>query len=46
MSDKMRRARGALRALQIPGAEPAAPRHARAAAKVERVSPAATFAMA
>ena len=39
----MRRARGALRALQIPGAEPAAPRRARVAAQAERVSSAATF---
>ena len=43
MSEKMRRARGALRALQIPGAEPAAPRRARVAAQAERVSSAATF---
>ena len=43
MSEKMRLARGALRALQIPGAEPAAPRRARVAAQAERVSSAATF---
>ena len=43
MSEMMRRARGALRALQIPGAEPAAPRRARVAAQAERVSSAATF---
>ena len=46
MSEKMRRARSALRALQIPGAEPPAPRRARVAAQAERVSSASTFVTA
>jgi hypothetical protein len=46
MSEKMRRARSALRALQIPGAEPPAPRRARVAAQAERVASASTFVTA